>query len=203
MPPTAIRSETIPQNSHRREFGLRERLRTATAAAHARLDLRLGALDLTALPDYRRFLEVSAAGVLPLETKLEQSGVAEIIPDWPQRSRRGALLDDLANIAGRVPAPPASITPESDVLDRGGMLGTLYVLEGSRLGAQVLLRRIKRSPDPLVAGTTAYLRHGSDRRLWPSFLEMLKAHGDALDDDSSAIAAARRAFATFDRPVTA
>lgn len=196
MPLSPIRSEPNPQILPLPSSSLRQRLRAATAKDHERLDVRFGAFDLTRLPDYRRFLEASAAALLPLEAKLERSGVARLFPDWPARSRACAITNDLANVAGSV-----LVVPEPDALDLGGILGTMYVLEGSRLGAQVLLRRIMCSPDPLVAGTTAYLRHGTSQRLWQSFLEVLETQGAALDDDSGAIAAAHRAFAVFDRAV--
>ncbi len=47
--------------------GLRLCLRSVTAAAHKSLDSKLSALDLTTLPGYRRFLEINATAVLPLE----------------------------------------------------------------------------------------------------------------------------------------
>ncbi len=54
---------------------LRSILRDTTAADHARLDATLGALDLCTEPGYRRFLEIKAAALLPLERSLERTGV--------------------------------------------------------------------------------------------------------------------------------
>lgn len=174
--------------------GLRERLRDATAESHGRLDARLAALDLTTLPGYRRFLEINAAALLPLESALGEAGVAEAFPDWPDRTRSRAILEDLAIVGGdllplRPPGP----------LDFGAMLGTIYVLEGSRLGAQHLVRIAERSPEPRVTEATTYLRHGAGHRLWRSFLATLGHHAAALRDDTAAIAGARRAFALFER----
>ena len=70
--------------------GIRDELRRATAEAHGALDARLGAFDLARLDGYRRFLEINAAALLPLEASLEAAGVAAIFPDWPWRSRRAA-----------------------------------------------------------------------------------------------------------------
>jgi hypothetical protein len=49
----------------------------------------------------------------------------------------------------------------------------MYVLEGSRLGAQVLLQAVAGSSDAAVTAATAYLRHGAGRHLWQSFLALL------------------------------
>src|SRR5262249_13922791 len=145
------------------------RLRQSTSDAHARLDAQFGGLDLRQRSDYRRFLEASVAALLPLEAALVEAGVEQVFPDWPLRSRRRAILDDLDRVGGVVrllAIPPAP--------NFGQLLGTMYVLEGSRLGAQVLLKAVSQSSDPVVASATAYLSHGMGQHLWQSFLVMLE-----------------------------
>ncbi len=173
--------------------GLRLCLRSVTAEAHARLDARLGSLDLTGLSGYRRFLEINAAGLIPLEAALTAAGVARLFPDWPMRSREAAILDDLARIGGR-----ADPLPVPGPLDFGGMLGTMYVLEGSRLGARVLLNTVKHSHDTNVLHATAFLRHGAGQHFWPSFLAILDGH-PAADHAAAAVDGALRAFGLFER----
>jgi heme oxygenase len=172
--------------------GLRGRLREATQAQHERLDRQLGALDLQSMGGYRLFLEANAAALLPLEAALERSGVSNIFPDWAERSRRAAILSDLTAAGGTVqPLPRASL------LDVGGVLGTMYVLEGSRLGARYLLKSVAQSADPSVAAATAYLSHGAGQHLWQSFLARLDELALAARDEAHAIAGARNAFALF------
>jgi heme oxygenase len=173
--------------------GLRLCLRSVTAQAHARLNARFVALDLTSLPDYRQFLEANAAALLPLEAALAAAGVAEIFPDWALRSRKAAILEDLARVGGQeVPLPVPG------ALDFGGVLGTMYVLEGSRLDAQALLNAAKRSTDAEVLHATAFLRHGAGHHFWPSFLAVLESHG-AADHETSAIDGAIRALGMFEQ----
>jgi len=167
-------------------------LRDATAAHHARLDARLGALDLCSVAGYRRFLEINAAAVLPLEQSLLAAGVRELLPDWDDRARTGALLADLARLRGvprRLDAP--------DLPDRFAVLGTLYVLEGSRLGAAYLLRTVRHCSDPAVSGNTAFLGHGAGRPFWPEYLTVLERHAGELLDDDDLVGPARRAFDLF------
>ena len=175
--------------------GLRERLRAGTAPAHASLDRRLAALDLRRAPDYRAFLEASAAALLPLEAALVEAGVVDLFPDWALRTRRSAILDDLDRLGGQAQplASPRRLTPD-------GMLGTMYVLEGSRLGARVLLAHVVQSDDPAVRQATAYLCHGAGQPLWASFLATL-AHEAPAADEIAVIEAAQQAFALFDMAV--
>ncbi|GMO36908.1 biliverdin-producing heme oxygenase [Bradyrhizobium sp. TM233] len=172
--------------------GLRERLRDATAAAHRELDAQLSSFDLTVLAGYRRFLQASAGALLPLEAALVAAGVARIFPDWPERSRSAAIAADLGRL-GSAARSTVSVPP----LTPSGMLGTMYVLEGSRLGARFLLKEVAEAADLRMTEATSYLGHGAGKRLWQSFLSKLQG-GEACDE-VEAIAAARVAFAAFGR----
>jgi heme oxygenase len=160
------------------------------------LDKQFGKFDLRQRSGYRRFLEASAAALLPLEDALVHAGVEHIFPDWTLRSRRRAILHDIARIGGVV--HPLAALPK---LNFGQVLGTMYVLEGSRLGAQVLLKTVSQSSDPAVAAATAYLGHGAGQHLWRSFLVMLERHGATLkrtlSSEKDVVDGARQAFALF------
>jgi heme oxygenase len=171
--------------------GFRERLRDATAAAHRDLDAQLTSFDLTVFSGYRQFLQASAAALLPLEAALEQAGVVEAFPDWSERSRSTVIITDLARLGSSVP-PLVSVAP----LTASGVLGTMYVLEGSRLGAKFLLKTVADAVDPRIGEATAYLGHGAGKRLWQSFLAKLS---EQTCDEDEAIAAACDAFAAFER----
>jgi heme oxygenase len=81
----------------------------------------------------------------------------------------------------------------------------MYVLEGSRLGAQILLKRVAQSTDLVVATTTGYLGHGAGQHLWRSFLVMLERHGATLkrtlSSEKDVISGAHQAFALFAQAV--
>lgn len=172
--------------------GLRERLRDATANAHRELDAQLSSFDLTVLSGYRRFLQASAGALLPLEAALVQAGVAKMFPDWRERARSAAIAADLAQL-GSAAQSAVSVPP----LTRSGMLGTLYVLEGSRLGAKFLLKAVADAGDPRIGEATAYLSHGAGKRLWQSFLAKLQNEEDC--DEDEVIESARLAFAAFEQ----
>ncbi|CCD87072.1 putative heme oxygenase [Bradyrhizobium sp. ORS 285] len=178
---------------HTATTGIRDRLKAATSAAHHALDERLGQYDLTTTAHYRRFLASSAAALLPLEQALEQAGVAAVIEAWPQRRRSEAIRADLAALRGHA-APLELSLP---IVDRAAVFGTLYVLEGSRLGAAYLLRVVTASDDPRVRHATRYLRHGAGEGLWRSYLAQLECEPMTPDVQERMIASAQAAFAIF------
>jgi heme oxygenase len=196
MPEIAVPTPHIadPSQITRQNPLLRSILRDATSAGHARLDARLGALDLCTAAGYRKFLEINAAALLPLEQSLLRAGVRDVLPDWDHRARSSSILRDLARLGG---TPRLLDVPE--LTDRFAVLGTLYVLEGSRLGAAYLLRKVRQCGDPLVSGNTAFLGHGAGRPLWPGFLAVLERHAGELADDDDIAGPARRAFSVFER----
>jgi heme oxygenase (biliverdin-IX-beta and delta-forming) len=185
-PPVASKRKVAAHRS------LRERLCKATAYMHTRVEVQFAQLDLRRREDYRHFLEMQAAALLPLEAALVAADVARLFPDWERRSRRCAIVEDLAALGGVIHtlAPPRR-------LDLAGVLGGMYVLESSRLGAKALLAEVAQSPDPIVVRATAFLRHGASLSLWRSFLSQLEGHAAALDDPERAMRAACIAFDLF------
>jgi heme oxygenase (biliverdin-IX-beta and delta-forming) len=196
MPEIAIPTPHIADRSRPTRPGplLRSILRDATADEHARLDARLGALDLCTVAGYRQFLEINASALLPLEQSLAVAGVRDVLPDWDERTRSEAILSDLTALGG---SPRPLDVPA--LTDRFAVLGTLYVLEGSRLGGAYLLRTVRQCSDPVISGNTAFLGHGAGRPLWPGFLAILESQADDLADEAAIVAPARRAFALFEQ----
>jgi heme oxygenase len=172
---------------------IRARLREATADAHAALDARLQSLDLTTRAGYGRFLGANAAALLPVECALEAAGVHDVLPGWDDHARSRAMYADL-DLLGISPRPVAAADA---ALNRARILGALYVLEGSRLGAKFLVRQVTRSTDPLVREATSYLRHGEGRNLWASFLALLEREDPSAAEEAEMIAGAQWAFSRF------
>jgi heme oxygenase len=168
------------------------RLRAQTRGAHAAVERHLDLAGLAGRDSYCRFLLMNWACV-PIELGLREAGVARLLPDWPARERRFALERDLAALGIELPPARACAIPG----DAGSVFGWAYVLEGSRLGARLILRSVAASPDPDVRGGTGFLRQGEGMGLWRSFVAALSA----IDDDEEAIAracaAARAGFGRF------
>jgi len=125
---------------------IRWQLKEATEPAHRRLDKEFAALDLTRREHYRAFLTASAAALLPLEILIEGAGIKKLLGDWPARSRRHALLNDLAGVA----APVVYLRLPHYEFKTATLFGIVYILEGSRLGARVYCGTCLRATIPLL-----------------------------------------------------
>jgi heme oxygenase len=151
-----------------------EAIRRHTGHVHEALDARLVLSNLAGRAAYIDYLLINWA-VVPIEQALERAGIGDVLPDWERRRRSSALVTDLE--AFGVPLPSyRALTIGPDV---GSMLGWSYVLEGSRLGARVILQIVMTSPEPGITRTTGFLRHGGGERFWESFkVELGKIDGD-------------------------
>ena len=171
----------------------RQLLRAKTAADHANVDARFSALVGEGTAGYGEFLRLSAAAIYPLERALTEGNVERLLPDWQERSRRAALRADLADLG--IDDPPLIRLPALD--DEANQFGALYVLEGSRLGARVLVRKLLAAPTQRPQSALRYLRHGECLPLWQTFLERLESSAAIRRSPTGAITGARIAFACF------
>lgn len=172
---------------------VRQVLRTATADLHAVVDARFSADFASDSEAYGRFLTALGSVVLPLEAAFEAADVERLLPDWSQRRRAPALRSDLEALG----LPPPRLLPIAPPRGEARLFGMLYVLEGSRLGGKLLLRRALANPDARVRSATRYLGHGDGRDLWRPFLQRLEASTAVACSPDATIAGARQAFALF------
>lgn len=168
-------------------------LRDACAQAHARLDRRLSAIDFNDRDAYADMLSRMSAPVSALEGALSAGIAPALFGNWAGRLRSHALRGDLAALGGCY--RQTRIAP---VDDEAAAFGALYVLEGSRLGGQVLARMAEASADDGVRGATRYFRHGQGAGLWRSFIEALEHSPGVRARPDHAAKAARDAFANFE-----
>jgi heme oxygenase len=166
---------------------LRHKLRQGTDDLHEALDARLGRFDLAQGKDYRAFLKVHARVLPPVEQALDEGGIAAILDDW-QAHRRAPLIErDLAAMGEAMPAPVDASAIRGD----GELLGTAYVIEGSRLGSRFLSRRVG------GAMPAEYLNAAGQQKAWPALLDALDRAELAPPELERALAAARACFALF------
>lgn len=173
---------------------LRFILRNATDAAHRRLDAGFASYDLTRRADYAAFLLTMHQAFAPIEGRLDAADPGFLPPDWHERRRGDALRADLSGLGMADVARAKGSLP---LTGQGAeAVGMLYVLEGSRLGAQILLRQVVASPEQPVRENARFLSHGEGRRLWASFAVWLGARPGS--EHADAIRGALCAFALFE-----
>ena len=172
---------------------VRRTLRDATQAAHARVDdcMARGCNDHA---DYRVYLcgmHAFVASVLPaVDAQAQAFGWS--LPGWLDLLER-----DLAHVDGTT-LPPETATPASD---RAHALGCLYVIEGSSLGARVLLRQVRRLGHDAQSGARFLHAHadGESGSRWPRFLALLESAGSDPAMTAPACDAAVETFGLAER----
>lgn len=165
----------------------RAALKAATDDLHGELDGLLGRLDLSRPDDYRAFLAIQARVLPPVEQALTDGGIAALVEGWPAHRRASLLASDLEALGEPLPVPAA--VPRID--GAPALLGTAYVIEGSRLGGRFLAREVG-------AGMPAeFLRAPEQKAAWPAVLAALDRLDFSPSDLDKAIGAARNCFALF------
>jgi heme oxygenase len=169
----------------------RWQLRERTATAHQELDALVGEFDSDA--SYRRYLTGTAAFRLGVEPWLASA----VLPanDTYHPSEIGPeLREDLAELGLSVPAPVPLAVDRSP----SATLGVLYVLEGSALGAQLLVKRAAALGFDGMHGARHLVRQTHSLQGWRGYLKLLD-EAEPFDMDACIAAAT----ATFDTALKA
>lgn len=174
--------------------GIREQLKRETAPIHIRLERDLGLGDATLTRSRFVFLLARFHGFHAAWEPAMARALADD-PFWSPRRRVPRLAADLKAF-GFAPADIAAlpVCPHVPVLDSmARALGSLYVMEGSRLGGAVVARNLA-----AVLGGSGSAYFNADKaetvRLWREYLLRLDAFATA--DNTAGIVAA--ASGTFD-----
>lgn len=168
-----------------------QQLRAATRAAHDRVDANFAGFDLADSTQYGDFLIAHAAAFLPAEHAIADAG-GKAIPGFQEHCRSEALRQDLAEL-GLQPPPTKTFGPLQTWPE---VLGSAYVLEGSRLGGAVLVLQVGADLPRRFLGSRPPAGH------WRTFIAYLDAQ---LDDDraiAKATCSALEMFALFESTAT-
>ncbi|MFE2421612.1 biliverdin-producing heme oxygenase [Streptomyces hokutonensis] len=179
------------------------RLRNGTRTWHEALETAEFATAMLSgtLPLDRYVGQLAAYRVVlePLETELARATSPFVASVWSPDLAKVPLLEcDLRHFAtlGATPEPcPAAMEFADEIRNSGAteLLGFLYVLEGSTLGARFLLRYVTEAYRLTDGRGTSYYGSG-DRARWAALTERLdRALGEPAVQDR-VLAAAERAY---------
>ena len=160
-------------------------LKGSTAAAHRRVDEAFSGFALDDAASYRSFLVAHAFALLPIEAWLEGRAEA-VLPDWRARARSEALKSDLQKLDATATAGEAFEAAD----DPASIAGVVYVLEGSRIGGNILAKRV---PAWLPK---SYLSSPCDARTWRGALSRFD---EIICDAAARAASAKAALSAFER----
>ena len=174
---------------------LRRELRTATAEPHGVLDRHFDAIiDPQAASTYRDFVRMNHVCHAILEPWLARQLPEEVALLRPR------LTDQLDADMAALQLEPLSISQEMAAFDYQGLssaAGVVYVLDGSRLGARMILTHWTRRKD-MELQPAAYLSAAAANGQVFAAFDALAARLEPAHTEQS-IAAAQAAFKLFER----
>jgi|SRR5215217_3177315 len=157
---------------------LRSLLRARTSELHEQLDRQVG--EFASRADYADYVTNTHRFRSVIEASLPRSDLWQILP------LADALVSDLSDLGVTSAAHRHTV----DLGPSAGALGVYYVLEGSGVGARLLLRRAKAIGMSETHGARHLALQAGDTARWPQFLALLETVGpdqyDAIIDGSLA-----------------
>jgi len=179
--------------------GILPELRAATRGRHDRIERLLGFDSAMPLPRYGAILLGFQRFLAAWEAELHEALPARLHGWLAGRGRQAFVAEDLAFLGASVPAQPLRRVPRC-LPQRSvpAAFGSLYVIEGSALGGQVIAPRLERELG-LAPGRGASYFHGygeSTGAMWREF--RLRAAAEIGDDPVHRRQACRAAEQTFD-----
>lgn len=157
-------------------------------------------MDLRRLGERARYAQVlrTLAGFLPSWEATMLAALPAARHDWLRvRSRRPFLARDLLALDLAPPVRPVQLAP---VTSEAGAWGSLYVIEGSALGGQVITRALATHGLRPEAGAAYFHGWGaSTGAMWREFRQLLERE---LDSPEALRLACAGACATFDTLAT-
>lgn len=168
-----------------RRFELRDR----TRQGHDRLDAAVGAF--ATLEEYRHYVACIGAFRSTMDAALLEAAWPD---EWRWRPTRvaEALVEDAIDLKLSPASQPKAVL---DLADESALLGILYVLEGSTLGARVLRQRALALGLDETFGARHLALMSNDIAQWQSFLVLLDSAPEFDVERAAASANAVFAFA--------
>jgi heme oxygenase len=146
---------------------LRLHLRAQTQQCHVELDSAIGAIETPAA--YGRYVRAIHAFRTAAE-ELLSTPLPPAFEDWRPTILAPLLQADLIDIEESSPAPSSLDMPD----DMSSHIGLLYVLEGSALGARVVLKCATDLGFTDTYGARHLARQASSLANWREFLALLE-----------------------------
>ncbi len=189
-----------PEQTSRRSDGILARLKEETAHQHKETEENVDIMrEGFSLDDYRNLLVKFYSFYKPFEEKMSEAISAnEIDFNHSERLNTPKLESDL-NALGMSDEDISKIETTDDLpnLDSGERIfGSLYVIEGSTLGGQVISRHLKQTLDIDASNGSAFFSgYGEHTRpMWMGFMEAINKFADQTENHNEIITGANDTF---------
>lgn len=163
-------------------------LKRATNEAHDRVESVVRDAGMFETRDgFRRYLAATYEMRARYERLLDSNHAERVWVDYPGRKIADLVAQDIADLGGVAIAPEAD---DKKTCSAGELLGVMYVLEGSSLGARILVKSVAEMGLSSSFGARHLFKQAEDRGAWRSFIAAMDASPEAPSHDT--------ARATFD-----
>jgi heme oxygenase len=175
-----------------------ERLRLETHDLHQQMERQLPIFSgQFALGDYKKLLERYEGFYLPVEDKLIALRSRGLAVFDTTREKLPFLRLDLQRLGSGGNGSICQAIPALESVSQG--IGCMYVLEGSTLGGQVILRHLHQTlgitPEN---GGAFFASYGSELgKRWKEFRELVRADDRSRTEADQIVASARATFRCF------
>lgn len=178
----------------------RSRLRSATDIAHRRLDAVVDdAGYFLDRPSYAAYLKATLRARQPLELALNECRAESLFKLWPDRAIAPALCTDIQDVTQAASRTQGYSIVPGPAFSPAQVIGTLYVLEGSALGARHLAPRAHAIGMSATFGARHFAQQTAIPKTWSTFLRVLEAMSFNASEEDECVAASRAAFNHFER----
>ncbi|MBG9387714.1 biliverdin-producing heme oxygenase [Caenimonas aquaedulcis] len=169
-------------------------LRRATSARHAEVECLLGLDAPFDMDTYTRVVSGFDTFLSSWEPRTSQA-LPELLRPWFAARCRGDMARRDAARLGAI-APPSPAVEFTALPGLSAALGSLYVMEGSALGGQVIARQVARQHGLHADNGAAYFNGWGERtgEMWREFRTMLEQHDAQGADHEAACAGANHTF---------
>ncbi|WP_293935138.1 biliverdin-producing heme oxygenase [Iodobacter sp.] len=177
------------------ELSRTQALKALTTDTHDQLDKRIMANKPFASADnYARFLIAQYGFLRDCDPLYDNPDLAALFPDLAERRRYDRIAADIADLGRELPAHDV-LAPVEHKQDIPTALGWMYVTEGSKLGAAILLK---------MAGTLGFTEEFGARHLagapegrarnWREFTSVVDGMAFSDEEEARLVAGAKAAF---------
>jgi heme oxygenase len=168
-------------------------LKRATNDAHDRVESVVRDAGMFETREgFQRYLAATYEMRARFEFLLDANRAERVWADYPTRKIADLVAQDIADLGGLSMAPEQG---EEKNCSAGELLGVMYVLEGSSLGARILVKSVANMGLSSSFGARHLFRQAEDRDAWRSFIAAMDACPEPPCHDT--------ARATFDAFATA
>lgn len=173
-------------------------LKEQTKHAHLSLEKKTIAVikNVKSPKDYEGLLRLFYGYFAPLELQLNKYITNDIVPQYTDRRKSDAIINDIKTISPDADhfATSNNLPQINDAIDA---LGVLYVIEGSTMGGTIIAKMLNKQADIQPGSLSFFNGYGEQNiPMWQSFVKALNEK--AANNEEKVVEAANSTFSKME-----